>query len=147
MEARGFADELDELALEPLWQGCRKTREGVYRRDAGPAWNLALQPGLVQGPGTTPGNGTDVRDWWALMNALETRLETLQVRRRNGCRCPGPSLAPGAPAGPGGCPPGGQPRDPALWSERVQLLDELNYADAGRTASRRHRNVRTDPRP
>lgn len=59
MEARGFADELDELALARLRQGCRQTQERVYRRYAGPAWNLALRL-----------SGCEARAWDAVQEAF-----------------------------------------------------------------------------
>lgn len=59
MEARGFGDELDELALTRLRRGCRKTQERVYRRYAGPVWNLAVRL-----------SGCEARAWDAVQEAF-----------------------------------------------------------------------------
>lgn len=92
---------------------------------------LALSLTLVQGPGTDPGNGADLRDWWALSDALETRLESLQTGGVMDADALGRVSNLESRLDRVDARLAASPRDPELWAERVQLLDELNNAYAG----------------
>lgn len=96
---------------------------------------LAVSLSLVQGPGTAPGiapgSATDLRDWWALSDALETRLETLQTGGVMDADALGRVSNLESRLDRVDARLAASPRDPELWAKRVQLLDELNNAYAG----------------
>lgn len=130
LQARTPPEELWERICERLDQAPPAHRRWPDFAAAAALGVLALSLVFVQAPGPVGGGTEDYRDWWALSDVLETRLESLQtgvldagsLSRVSHLESRLDQVDARLAA---------RPRDQELWAERVQLLHELNNTYAG----------------